>query len=75
MLNGLSVQSNSERLEEDSMTLATLNAQRHVAPFKPVVESTIKIFSDVFETLEMWIKVQKLWTSLEPVFTGGDIAR
>ena len=57
------------------MTLATLNAQRHVAPFKLVVESTIRTFSDVSETLDMWIKVQKLWTSLEPVFTGGDIAR
>lgn len=75
MLNGLSVQSVTERLEEDSMTLATLNAQRYVAPFKPQVESTIRIFSDVSETLDMWIKVQKLWTSLEPVFMGGDIAR
>lgn len=75
MLNGLSVQAVTERLEEDSMTLATLNAQRHVAPFKPVVEATIRTFSDVSETLDMWIKVQKLWTSLEPVFTGGDIAR
>jgi dynein heavy chain len=57
------------------MTLATLNAQRHVAPFKVQVETNIRTFSDVSETLDMWIKVQKLWTSLEPVFTGGDIAR
>lgn len=33
------------------------------------------MFSDVNETLDLWIKVQKLWSSLEPVFTGGDIAR
>lgn len=39
------------------MTLASLNAQRHVAPFKLVVESTIRTFSDVSETLDMWIKV------------------
>jgi dynein heavy chain len=57
MLNGLSVQTVTERLEEDSMTLATLNAQRYVAPFKPAVEQTIRIFSDVSETLDMWIKV------------------
>ena len=34
MLKGDSVQTITERLEEDQMTLATLNAQRHVAPFK-----------------------------------------
>ena len=64
-----------ERLDEDQMTLATLNAQRHVAPFKTEVENLIRTFSDVNDTLDMWIKVQKLWSSLEPVFTGGDIAK
>lgn len=57
------------------MTLSSLNAQRYVTPFKVVVEANIRTFSDVAETLDMWIKVQKLWTALEPVFTGGDIAR
>jgi len=57
------------------MTLNTLFAQRHVAPFKSEVENKIRVFSDVNETLDLWVKVQKLWTSLEPVFTGGDIAR
>jgi dynein heavy chain len=57
------------------MTLATLNAQRHVAPFKAETEEKIRTFSDVNDSLDLWVKVQKLWTSLEPVFTGGDIAR
>ena len=57
------------------MVLTTLNAQRHVTPFKPRVEELNKTFSEVNETLDLWIKVQLLWTSLEPVFTGGDIAR
>lgn len=57
------------------MTLATQNAQRHVTPFKKEVEDQIRLFSDVNETLDLWIKVQKLWSSLQPVFTGGDIAR
>jgi hypothetical protein len=46
-----------ERLEEDQMTLGTLNAQRHVTPFKADVENQIRIFSDVNETLDMWVKV------------------
>jgi dynein heavy chain len=57
------------------MVLGSLNAQRHVLPFKEEVEKKIHTFSDVNDTLEMWVKVQKLWTSLEPVFSGGDIAR
>jgi hypothetical protein len=31
--------------------------------------------SDTSDTLEMWVKVQMLWTSLESVFLGGDIAK
>eukprot|EP01035_Chromulina_nebulosa_P017188 gene17188-22707_t len=31
--------------------------------------------ADTSDTLEMWIKVQLLWTSLESVFLGGDIAK
>lgn len=46
------------------MTLATQNAQRHVTPFKKEVEDQIRLFSDVNETLDLWIKVQKLWSSL-----------
>jgi len=75
VLNGTVVQTITERLEEDQMVLTTLNAQRHVTPFKPRVEELNKTFSEVNETLDLWIKVQLLWTSLEPVVTGGDIAR
>lgn len=57
------------------MTLAQLNAQRHVTPFKARVENLIKVFDEVYETLDSWIKVQVLWTSMEAVFTGGDIAK
>ena len=31
--------------------------------------------SDTADTLELWIKVQLLWQSLESVFTGGDIMK
>ena len=75
ILNGMKVAEITERLDEDQMALAAMNAQRHVAPFKNVVEGQIRVFSEVSETLDMWIKVQMSWTSLETVFTGGDIAR
>lgn len=75
ILGGLKVAEIVELLEDDQMTLTTLNAQRHVGPFKEEVEKQIRIFSDVNETLDLWIKVQMLWTSLEAVFTGGDIAK
>jgi dynein heavy chain len=31
--------------------------------------------SDTGDTIERWFKVQQMWTSLESVFTGGDIAK
>lgn len=75
MLGGEVVLEVTERLEEDQMNLSSINAQRHVLPFKKEVEEMIRLFSDCAETLELWVKVQKLWTNLEPVFTGGDIAK
>lgn len=75
MLQGLIVSTVKEHLDDDQMTLATVNAQRHVTPFKAEVELMIKTFAEVSDQLDLWVKVQKLWTSMEPVFTGGDIAR
>ena len=57
------------------MNLGTINAQRHVTPFKAEVEEKIRIFSDMGETLDLWVKVQLLWSNLQPVFTAGDIAK
>ncbi|PHJ15052.1 dynein gamma flagellar outer [Cystoisospora suis] len=57
------------------MALNTMNAMRHVAPFKDRVVAMLTTLSDVSDTIDGWTKVQVLWTSLEPVFTGGDIAK
>lgn len=38
VLGGLCVQEITERLEEDQMVLSSINAQRHVVPFKKQVE-------------------------------------
>jgi dynein heavy chain, axonemal len=39
------------------------------------VQGKLTELSDTAETLELWVKVQLLWTSLESVFMGGDIAK
>ncbi|PFH32513.1 putative dynein gamma chain, flagellar outer arm [Besnoitia besnoiti] len=75
VLQGGRVVEIQEALEESQMALNTMNAMRHVAPFKDRVVSMLTTLSDVSDTIDGWTKVQVLWTSLEPVFTGGDIAK
>jgi dynein heavy chain len=64
-----------EELEEAQLQLQTLLSVRHVAPFREDVQKFLSLLSDTADTLEMWVKVQMLWTSLESVFLGGDIAK
>merc|ERR1719453_808771 len=64
-----------EALEETMMNLNTMNAQRHSIPFKEELGTMLTTLSDSADTIERWFKVQQMWTSLESVFTGGDIAK
>jgi dynein heavy chain, axonemal len=64
-----------EELEEAQLQLQTLLSIRHVTPFRDDVQKFLTELSDTADTLEMWVKVQMLWTSLESVFLGGDIAK
>ncbi|CAE8591739.1 unnamed protein product, partial [Polarella glacialis] len=64
-----------EALEETMMNLNTMNAQRHSIPFKEELNGLLTTLSDTGDTIERWFKVQQMWTSLESVFTGGDIAK
>merc|ERR1712146_648001 len=57
------------------MMLNTMNAQRHSAPFREELVALLTTLSDTGDTIERWFKVQGMWTSLESVFTGGDIAK
>merc|ERR1719498_1942120 len=52
-----------------------MNAQRHSAPFKEELLALISTLSDTADIIERWFKVQGMWTSLESVFTSGDIAK
>ena len=64
-----------EDLEDAQLQLQTMLSMRHVVPFKEEVQAKLSQLSDTADTLELWIKVQTLWMSLESVFTGGDIAK
>jgi len=75
VLAGLHLQNVVEQLEESQNTLIQMLTQRHVTPFREQSNAWLKKLSDVSDVLDGWHKVQTLWTQLEPVFTGGDIAR
>jgi dynein heavy chain len=65
----------TEDLEESQMSLQGMLTMRHVGPFHDEAQSLLDKLSDTSETLEKWLKVQTMWTSLESVFTGGDISK
>jgi dynein heavy chain len=69
--NGLII----EKLEESITTVGQLLSMKHVKPFQQEAQDWFAKLNDVSEVLEGWIKTQLSWTALEPVFTGGDIAR
>jgi len=75
VLVGGKVGETQEALEETMMNLNTMNAQRHSIPFKEELTGMLSTLSDTGDTVEKWFKVQQMWTSLESVFTGGDIAK
>ena len=74
ILSGMCIEEIQETLEEDISTLSGLGAMRHIGPFKEEVNGLQEILIDIQTTLDLWVKVQILWTSLERVFTEGDIS-
>ena len=64
-----------EELEEAQMNLQTMITQRHSVPFREELQELLSKLSETSDVLERWLKVQQMWTSLESVFTGGDIMR
>ena len=64
-----------EELEESQLQLQTMLTARHIGRFKGRAQDMLKELSDTSETLELWIKVQSMWSSLEAVFLKGDIPK
>ena len=64
-----------EELEEAQTATCRRCSMRHVTPFREEVQFKLTELCDTTDTLELWVKVQMMWTSLESVFMGGDIAK
>lgn len=65
-----------EKIDEDLLTLSSIGAQTKInKPFIEAIKSENDKISEAFDTLDLWYKVQSLWTNLEAVFMGGDIAK
>ena len=66
----------NEELEAALLTLQTNLGKRAVEPFRENATKQLNSLSSAADVLELWVKVQKIWTSLESVFTGhSDIAK
>lgn len=64
-----------EELEESQMNIQTMLTMRHITPFRALAQELLGSLCETSDTLELWVKVQMMWCSLESVFTGGDIAK
>eukprot|EP00698_Gefionella_okellyi_P007649 TRINITY_DN186_c0_g2_i2.p1 TRINITY_DN186_c0_g2~~TRINITY_DN186_c0_g2_i2.p1 ORF type:complete len:4464 (+),score=1326.13 TRINITY_DN186_c0_g2_i2:41-13432(+) len=64
-----------ETLDDSQVRLASMLASRHVNVFRDAVQSWQSKLGTVAETLELWLKVQGMWSYLEDVFSGGDIVK
>ncbi|XP_076809994.1 dynein axonemal heavy chain 6-like [Clavelina lepadiformis] len=63
------------QLEEGQVTIATIKGSRYVAPIKGQVEDWERRLTLFSRTLDEWMKCQRNWLYLEPVFTTVDIQR
>ncbi|XP_050528019.1 dynein axonemal heavy chain 8-like [Daktulosphaira vitifoliae] len=62
-------------LEDSQMVMSSLATNRYNVAFKTEISDWVRKFAITGQVLENWIIVQNLWTYLEAVFVGGDIAK
>ncbi|VDK75302.1 unnamed protein product, partial [Dibothriocephalus latus] len=60
-------------LDDNALSLQSMNASRFVRPFLDRVQSLDKSLSLISEVLETWMMVQRKWMYMEGIFVGGDI--
>ena len=62
-------------LDDQIVKLQTMMGSPFVRPFKPECREFMKKLVYFQELLEEWLKVQRLWMYLEPIFASEDIMR
>jgi dynein heavy chain len=64
-----------ELVETQSMDLMTMLAQKEVEEFKENVSKWQKTLKTVDSVVEIWVKVQKNWSRLNPIFLASEDIR
>ncbi len=64
-----------EYVETQSMELMTMLAQKEVEEFKDNVSKWQKTLKTVDAVVEIWVKVQKNWSRLNPIFLASEDIR
>ncbi len=63
-----------EKLEDAIMTLNNMISNRASSYFRDEIKSFLKDLASVEESMQIWLSTQSVWSYLEAVFDGGDIA-
>ena len=61
-------------LEDAIMTLGSMASNRASNHFREEIKDFIKLLSNIEESMRLWLSTQSVWSYMEAVFDGGDIA-
>ena len=64
-----------EQLDSTQTQLATMLTSRHIHPLRNETSQWAGKLSSIAEVLQLWVSVQELWLSLQPVFNNTLIAK
>jgi len=64
-----------DNLTNDQTEISTLLSKKFMAPYMDKITALSTMFTELEQTIKRWVKVQSLWTSLEPVFSSEDIRK
>lgn len=61
-------------LEDAIMTLGSMASNRASHHFRDEIKEFLKLLSNIEESMQLWLSTQSVWSYMEAVFDGGDIA-